>query len=96
MTALDARPFAQVRTYHPRRGRQGVRRREALHRLWPRFGVGLGPTPLAPAALSGRWAPMVLEIGSGTGRTTTEHEQRAAGAGRTSVDLVLRRPTARR
>ncbi|WP_454050007.1 tRNA (guanosine(46)-N7)-methyltransferase TrmB [Cellulomonas sp. Marseille-Q8402] len=70
-----------VRTFHPRKAALGPRRAEALDRLWPRFGFSvhdpaLGLPPTAPdgtldtAALFGRIAPLVLEIGSGMGDTT--------------------------
>lgn len=57
-----------IRTYYPRRGRIGPRQRETIERLWPRFGVPLGLTD--PAALFGRSAPLVLEIGFGMGEAT--------------------------
>lgn len=62
-----------VRTFHPRRGRMGPRQREALERLWDRLAVTVpdGPgEPLDVAALFGRAAPVVLEIGSGMGEAT--------------------------
>jgi len=89
MAALDARPFAQVRTYHPRRGRQGVRRREVLYRFWPRFCIGVGPTPLDPAALFGPRALLVLETGSGMGRTTVEMTAAGPGIGGRGVAGLL-------
>jgi tRNA (guanine-N7-)-methyltransferase len=65
---LDAHP--PIRTYHPRRGRQGARHRDALDRLWPRYGVPISRVPLDRVAVFGRFAPLVLEIGSGMGETT--------------------------
>jgi tRNA (guanine-N7-)-methyltransferase len=70
-----------VRTFHPRKAVLGPRRADALERLWPRLGfsvhdpkLGLPPTTaggvLDTAALFGRVAPLVLEIGSGMGDTT--------------------------
>ena len=84
------RHFAQIRTFHPRRGRLSARHLDALDRLWPRYGLVVSPgpadhpdgpaapgevTPTAPghpelAALFGREAPVVLEIGSGMGEAT--------------------------
>lgn len=68
---------AAVRTFHPRRSPLGLARRDALTRLWPRWGfsvhddaAGLARTPagrLDVEALLGRDAPLVLEIGSGMG-----------------------------
>jgi tRNA (guanine-N7-)-methyltransferase len=62
----------RIRTFHPRRGRTGPRRAEALSRLWPAYGLDI---PVDPAergpvdtvALFGRRAPLVLEIGCGMG-----------------------------
>ncbi|MEJ3745782.1 tRNA (guanosine(46)-N7)-methyltransferase TrmB [Actinomycetes bacterium KLBMP 9797] len=71
MTTL-AHP-AQVRTFHPRRGRMTGRHLDALDRLWPRYGVPIPGDPLDPfdpAAVFGRRAPLVLEIGSGMGEAT--------------------------
>jgi tRNA (guanine-N7-)-methyltransferase len=60
-----------IRTFKPRRGRVGTRRREALHRLWPVYGVEVaGGGPVDPATWFGRTAPLVLEIGSGMGDAT--------------------------
>ena len=59
---------AQVRTYHPRRGRMGSHKHDALRRLWPVYGVPAGP--LDPEGLYGRRAPLVLEVGSGMGEAT--------------------------
>jgi tRNA (guanine-N7-)-methyltransferase len=61
-----------VRTFHPRRGRMGERHRDALARLWPAYGVPVGPAVLDPAALFGRHVPLVLEIGSGMGEATAD------------------------
>jgi tRNA (guanine-N7-)-methyltransferase len=70
-----------VRTFHPRRAPLGVQRADALERLWPSYGISvhdpeLGLPPLTPdglldtAALFGRTAPLVVEIGSGMGDAT--------------------------
>jgi tRNA (guanine-N7-)-methyltransferase len=61
---------APIRTFKPRRGRVGARRREALRRLWPVYGVEIAGGPVDPATWFGRAAPLVLEIGSGMGDAT--------------------------
>jgi tRNA (guanine-N7-)-methyltransferase len=67
---------ARIRTFHPRRGRLSDRHLDALERLWPAYGLEVpaagtgGPPDLA--ALFGRRAPLVLEIGSGMGDATAE------------------------
>jgi tRNA (guanine-N7-)-methyltransferase len=68
------RHAARIRTFHPRRGRLSGRHRDALARLWQRFGLDVaeGGEPLDPAAVFGRRAPLVLEIGSGMGEATAE------------------------
>lgn len=58
-----------VRSYK-RRGRLRAAQATALEDLWPRFGVDLGDGPLDPVMLFGRDAPLVVEIGFGTGDAT--------------------------
>jgi tRNA (guanine-N7-)-methyltransferase len=72
MPPRDPAAGARIRTFHPRRGRLGERRRDALARLWPAYGVEVTDRggPLDPAELFGRPAPLVLEIGSGMGDAT--------------------------
>ncbi|MDG4824245.1 tRNA (guanosine(46)-N7)-methyltransferase TrmB [Asanoa sp. WMMD1127] len=48
----------------------GDRHHDALSRLWPSFGVPVSAAPLDAAALFGRTAPLVVEIGSGMGDAT--------------------------
>lgn len=60
----------QIRTFKPRRGRLRTRRREALHRLWPAYGVEITGGPADATTWFGRTAPLVLEIGSGMGDAT--------------------------
>lgn len=78
---VASRPHEPLRTFHPRRATLGRDRERALAHLWPRFGfsvhddaLGRGPFradgALDVAALFGRDAPLVLEIGSGMGETT--------------------------
>jgi tRNA (guanine-N7-)-methyltransferase len=69
MTMTSTSP-GEIRTFHLRRGRLGVQRREWLRRLGPRYGVAVEGGPLDPEALYGRRAPLVLEIGSGMGDAT--------------------------
>lgn len=57
-----------IRTYKARR-RVTPGQAEALERLRPRWGAGLDDLG-TPAALFGRSAPLVLEIGSGMGEAT--------------------------
>ena len=67
-----AQAVPHIRTFHPRRGRIGTARSDALARLWPAHGydvVAEGPA-FDAAALFGRSVPLVLEIGCGMGDAT--------------------------
>jgi tRNA (guanine-N7-)-methyltransferase len=67
------RVATHIRTFHPRRGRIGVTRADALTRLWPQYGYDIEPgggIPFDQAELFGREAPLVLEIGCGMGDAT--------------------------
>jgi tRNA (guanine-N7-)-methyltransferase len=63
---------SEIRTFKPRRGRIGARRREALPRLILEYGVEVAGGALDPATVFGRRAPLVLEIGSGMGDHVAE------------------------
>ncbi|MPZ25605.1 MAG: tRNA (guanosine(46)-N7)-methyltransferase TrmB [Micromonosporaceae bacterium] len=67
MTMTAAAP---IRTFKLRQGRLRPRHREALHRLWPAYGVAVDGRPIDPAELFGRPVPLVLEIGTGMGEGT--------------------------
>ena len=58
------------RTYKMRRGRITPHQADGLQRLWPEYGVDLRSGPLDVAALLGRVAPLILEIGFGMGEAT--------------------------
>jgi len=66
---IDVRP-GQVRSFKMRRSRVTQGQQQALDRLWHSYGIDPGESPLDPAALFGRVAPVVLEIGFGMGETT--------------------------
>lgn len=82
-----------VRTFHPRRGRMGARHADALATLWPRLGLAVeddDSTPIEPAVLFGRDAPVVLEIGFGMGDATAE--MAAADPGRDYLAIEVHTP----
>jgi tRNA (guanine-N7-)-methyltransferase len=96
---------ARIRTFHPRRGRLSGRHRDALERLWPAYGIeipegephAVPPRGAAPArmeidlaALFGRAAPVVLEIGSGMGDATAQ--MAAADPGRDYLAVEVHTP----
>jgi tRNA (guanine-N7-)-methyltransferase len=56
-----------IRSFVRREGRITAAQEDALERLWPRYGVEPEGGLLDPAALFGRRAPLVVEIGFGTG-----------------------------
>ncbi|MEU5874975.1 tRNA (guanosine(46)-N7)-methyltransferase TrmB [Glycomyces sp. NPDC047369] len=58
-----------ILTFNFRQGRNKPRHDEAFARLWPRYGLEWTPEDgrVDIAALFGRTAPLVLEIGSGNG-----------------------------
>jgi tRNA (guanine-N7-)-methyltransferase len=59
-----------VRSYVLRQGRVTAGQERALAELMPRYGIEFKDELLQPAAVFGREAPLVLEIGSGMGETT--------------------------
>jgi tRNA (guanine-N7-)-methyltransferase len=76
MMTMQSPPQAapHIRTFHPRRGRIGVTRADALERLWSTYGYDIDPRgpQLDPTELFGRAAPLVLEIGCGMGDATAQ------------------------
>jgi tRNA (guanine-N7-)-methyltransferase len=69
MTETTISPH-RIRSFHPRRGRVSPQREAHFQRLWPAFGVQVEENRTDPAAIFGRRAPLVVEIGSGMGEAT--------------------------
>ncbi|WP_407951901.1 tRNA (guanosine(46)-N7)-methyltransferase TrmB [Plantactinospora veratri] len=94
--------LAQIRTFHPRRGRLSGRHLDALDRLWSSYGLTVpipghsdnGERPaghrLDLVELFGRTAPVVLEIGSGMGDATVA--MAAADPGRDYLAVEVHTP----
>lgn len=61
-----------IRSFTNRRVHFTIGQREAHERLLPRLGVPYAPALLDPAAVFGRQAPLIMEIGFGMGETTAE------------------------
>ena len=61
-----------IRSYVLRQGRFSPAQQKAYAELMPRYGVPYGDAPLDFAAVFGRRAPAVVEIGSGMGETTVD------------------------
>ena len=92
---INALPHGRVRTFHPRRGRMSPKHHDAMERLWESHGIDvpLDPAealPLDLAALFGREAPTVLEIGSGMGEATVA--MAAADPGRDYLAVEVHTP----
>ena len=64
------RPHPPIRSYVLRQGRFSPGQQRAYAELMPALGVPYAPQPLDFAALFGRRAPVVAEIGFGMGETT--------------------------
>jgi tRNA (guanine-N7-)-methyltransferase len=92
-TASPLRHLAEIRTFHPRRGRLSGRHLDALDRLWPAYGLLVPEADAAPfdlPGLFGRRAPVVLEIGSGMGDATVA--MAAADPGRDYLAIEVHTP----
>ncbi len=76
-----------VRSFHPRRGRLTPTQRDALERLWPRYGIDVDCRPLDLAARFGPGVPVVLEIGPGMGEATAALAAAQPQVGVLAVDV---------
>ena len=61
-----------IRSFVLRSGRVTPAQKQAFERLWPRYGVEYQPVIIDFAALFGRRAPIVLDIGFGDGDALVE------------------------
>ncbi len=76
-----------VRSYVLRQGRVTAGQERALAELLPRYGIEFKDELLRPAAVFGRQAPLVLEIGSGMGETTARIAQERPEADFIAVEV---------
>jgi tRNA (guanine-N7-)-methyltransferase len=65
-------PRRGIKSFVVRAGRMGTGQVRALETLGPRFVLPYAPQPLDAAAVFGRSAPLVLEIGFGMGQATAQ------------------------
>ncbi len=72
LPVLDAAGSATVRTFKMRRSRVTTTQAAAIERLWPLYGLRVGAAPLDLAALFGRRAPVLVEVGAGMGEAAFE------------------------
>lgn len=70
--ADDARPQRHIRSYVLRQGRMSPAQIRNIEEGMPRWGIPYAPQAIDYAAVFGRSAPVVLEIGFGMGFTTAE------------------------
>ena len=76
-----------VRSYVLRQGRVTAGQERALAELMPAYGLGFSDALLQPAAVFGRAAPLVLEIGSGMGETTARIARETPGTDFIAVEV---------
>jgi tRNA (guanine-N7-)-methyltransferase len=76
-------PRRSIRSFVLRAGRMGTGQQRALETLGPRFVLPYAAAPLDAAAVFGRQAPLVLEIGFGMGAATAE-----IAAGKPETDFI--------
>ncbi|MBA2492091.1 MAG: tRNA (guanosine(46)-N7)-methyltransferase TrmB [Gammaproteobacteria bacterium] len=62
----------RIRSYVRLEGRLTQAQSDAIARLWPRFGLELGPDRFDFARIFGREAPLFLEIGFGNGEALAQ------------------------
>ncbi|MCO5976165.1 tRNA (guanosine(46)-N7)-methyltransferase TrmB [Ideonella oryzae] len=65
-------PHRRIRSFVLRAGRMGTGQQRALEELGPRYLVPYVAEPLDAAALFGRDAPLIVEIGFGMGHATAQ------------------------
>lgn len=68
----DTPPRRPIRSFVLRAGRMGTGQQKALAELGPRYRLPFADAPLDYAAVFGRQAPVVLEIGFGMGGATAD------------------------
>src|SRR6185369_14081462 len=76
-----------IRSYVLRQGRFSPGQQRAYEELLPALGVPYAAGPLDLAALFGRVAPVVVEIGSGMGETTARIAQENPGADYLAIEV---------
>ncbi len=80
-------PLRAIRSFVLRAGRMGSGQTRALQELGPRFVLPYAARPLDFAAVFGRQAPVVLEIGFGMGDATAAIAQRLPGTDFLGVEV---------
>jgi tRNA (guanine-N7-)-methyltransferase len=88
----DSEPDARrsVRSFVRRTGRITAAQRQALERLWPRYGIDYSEAPLDLDRVFGRRADRILEIGFGDGESLVQ--QAAANPGLDFIGIEVHQP----
>lgn len=98
-TGVPARPdsasYPRTTSFRTRRSALSASQQRTWERLWPRLGMAArsadGPAaPLDPGRWFGRNAPVVLEIGCGTGSSTLTMAQSEPGVDVIAVEVYRR------
>ncbi len=82
-------PRRTVRSFVLRQGRVSNAQQRAWDTLYPRFGIPYAEQPLDAAAVFGRRAPLVLEIGSGMGETSVAIAKAQPGIDYIAIEVHL-------
>ncbi|WP_085258036.1 tRNA (guanosine(46)-N7)-methyltransferase TrmB [Mycobacterium saskatchewanense] len=90
--------YLPASTFRSRRSALSDAQRQTWERLWPRLGLSVGtpapgeagPEPVDTRAWFGRQAPVVLEIGCGTGTSTLAMAQEEPGVDVIAVEVYRR------
>ncbi|MBF6237699.1 tRNA (guanosine(46)-N7)-methyltransferase TrmB [Nocardia otitidiscaviarum] len=69
-SATGNRLYPRVTSFRSRRGALTPSQQESWERMWPRIGKDVSDDPLDADAWFGRSAPLIIEIGCGTGTAT--------------------------
>lgn len=76
-----------IRSYVVRGGRLTPAQQKAMDRLWPRYGLSVDDGVIDPAAVFGRQAPLILEVGFGMGEALLEMAARHPEQDHIGVDV---------
>ena len=76
-----------IKSYVLRAGRMGTGQQRALDELAPRYVLPFEPRPLDAAAVFGRTAPLVLEVGFGMGQATAAIAQANPGTDYLGIEV---------
>jgi tRNA (guanine-N7-)-methyltransferase len=87
MDAVAGSDAPHIRSFVPRRGRMTTTQADALERLWDRYVLPESTDPIDRAAVFGRRAPLVVEIGFGLGEATAAMAQAEPGTDILAVEV---------